>query len=92
MLNNKDCEDHKYYFTLAQVKVRDVVQFCEYMGINYDKRDVYQTFNISIYQNHKFLYNDSFLYQLYNNSNQKKTYRCPHITSVEKLTKIKPIL
>lgn len=67
--DKEDHEDHRHYFTLVQVKVRGVVQFCKRMGIDYVKRDVFQNFNVSTCQGHEFLHNDSFLSQLHNNPN-----------------------
>lgn len=32
---------YKYYFTLAQAKFRDVVQFCKRISIKYIKKDVF---------------------------------------------------
>lgn len=43
----KDYEGYRYDFTPVQAKVRGVVQFCKRMGIEYFKKDVFQTFNIS---------------------------------------------
>lgn len=57
-----DNKSQRHYFTLTQAKVRGIVQLYKYMGINYIKRDVFQTFNISIYQGHEFLCNDLSLY------------------------------
>lgn len=67
--DNKDCKSQGYYFTLTQVKIKGAIQFYEHMGINYVKNDRFKTFNIFIYQSHKFLYNDSSLRQLNNNFN-----------------------
>ena len=35
------------YFTPARAKVRDAVQFCDRMGIECFKGDVFRTFNVS---------------------------------------------
>ncbi len=39
--NNEDHEGYEHYFTPTQVKVRDAVQFCECIDIDYVKRDVF---------------------------------------------------
>ncbi len=52
MPDNKNCKDFKYYFDPVQAKVRGAIQFCKHMGIDYIKRDIFQTFNIFTYQNH----------------------------------------
>lgn len=57
--DNEDREGHGHYFTPARAKVRGAVQFCERMGIDYVKRDVFRTFNVSTRQGHEFLRNDS---------------------------------
>lgn len=61
-------------------------------SINYIKRDVFQTFNIIIYQSHEFLYNNLFLHQLYNNLNQKKTCKHFYVINTNKLYEIEYIL
>ena len=55
MSDNKDYEGHEYYFTPTQAKVRDAVQFFERIGIDYVKKDIFSTFNVSIRQGHEFL-------------------------------------
>ena len=36
-----DCLDANYYFTPTQAKVKGTVQFCEKMGMQYFKQDVF---------------------------------------------------
>ena len=57
--DNEDYEGQEHYFTPVRAKVRGAFQFCERMGIDYVKRDVFQTFNVSTRQGHEFLCNDS---------------------------------
>ena len=57
----EDHEGNGHYFTPAQAKVRGAVQFCERIGIEYFKKDVFQTFNVSHCQGYEFLRNDSYL-------------------------------
>ena len=67
--DNEDREGHGHYFTPARAKVRGAVQFCERMGIDYVKRDVFRTFNVSTRHGYEFLRNDSSLRQLHNDPN-----------------------
>ena len=90
--DSKDCEGPGYYFTLARAKVRGAVQFCERMGIDYVKRNVFRTFNVSIRQGHEFLRNESFSHRLHNDPNREKTRGHLHAISVEKLCEIEHIL
>ena len=90
--NNEDYESQKHYFTLARAKVRGAVQFYERMGIDFVKRDVFQTFNISIRQGHEFLHNNSSLRRLHNDPNQKETRGRPCVISAEKLREMERIL
>ena len=92
MPDNEDCKGHRHYLTIARAKIRGAVQFCERMGIDYVKKDVFQTFNVSTRQSHEFLQNDSFLHQLYNNFNRKKTRGRPRVISAEKFQEIERIL
>lgn len=91
-LDNKDRESQGHYFIPIRAKVRGTVQFYERMGIDYIKRDVFRTFNISTRQGYEFLRNNSSLRQLHNDPNQKETYRCFCVISTEKLRKIERIL
>ena len=90
--NSEDREGQGHYFTPTQIKVRDPVQFCERMSIDYVGGDVFQTFNVSTYQGHEFLRNKSSLHQLHNDPNQKKTRRRPRVISAEKLREMERIL
>lgn len=56
--DNENYEGHKHYFTLTQTKIINAVQFYKHMGIDYIKKDIFQTFNIFICQNHEFLRNN----------------------------------
>lgn len=44
---DEDHEDNSQYFTLARAKVRGAVEFCDRMGIDYFKEDIFRTFNVS---------------------------------------------
>lgn len=44
---NNDCENNSHYFTPARAKVRSAVEFCDQIEIDYFKKDIFQTFNIS---------------------------------------------
>lgn len=41
MLDNENCESEEHYFIFLQANVKGKVQFCERMGINYIKRNVF---------------------------------------------------
>ena len=58
MPDSEDRKGQKHYFTPRRANVRGAVQFCERRGIDYIKKDVFQTFNISICQGHEFLCNE----------------------------------
>lgn len=42
----EDRENNEHYFTPAQAKVRDAIEFCKRLRILYFKKDIFQTFNI----------------------------------------------
>lgn len=62
------------------------------MGIDYVKRNIFRTFNISIHQNHEFLCHNSSSRRLLNDPNRKEIRVRPHIISDEKLREMKRIL
>lgn len=62
------------------------------MSIDYSKRDVFCTFNVSICQSYESLHNDSFLHQLHNNLDQKEMCGGFYVISAEKLREIECIL
>lgn len=62
------------------------------MGIDYIKKDIFQTFNIATRQSHEFLYNNSSLHQLHNDPNWKETCGRLCVINTEKLTEIEQIL
>ena len=88
----EDREGHGHYFTPARAKVRGAVQFYERMGIEYVKRDVFRTFNVSTREGHEFLRNDSFSRRLHNDPNKKESCGRPRVISAEKLCEMKGIL
>ena len=61
-LENRLGESH--YFTPTQAKVRRAVQFCEKMGMQYFKEDVFRIFDVSSRQ---FLRDNASLRRRYNN-------------------------
>ena len=90
--DNEDRESQEHYFTFVQAKVRGAVQFYERMGIDYVKRHVFQTFNVSTRQGHEFLHNDSSSHRLHNDPNRKETRGRPRVISAEKLREMERIL
>lgn len=62
------------------------------MGLDYIKRDVFQTFNVFICQSHEFLCNNSSLRQLHNDPNQKETHGYLCVISAEELYEMERIL
>lgn len=62
------------------------------MGIDYVKRDVFRTFNVSTRQGHEFLRNDSSSRRLHNDPNQKETRGRPRVIIAEKLREMERIL
>ncbi len=48
-------EDNSHYFTPARAKVRGAVQFCDRMGIQYFKEDIFRTFNVGSREGWRFL-------------------------------------
>lgn len=44
---NDYLKDDSHYFIPTRIKVRVVVQFCDYMKIQYFKEDIFCTFNVS---------------------------------------------
>lgn len=60
--DNKNYKSPRYYFILAQIKIRDIIQFYKYISSNYVKKDLFWTCNIFICQDYKFLYYNLFLH------------------------------
>ena len=90
--DSEDREGQGHYFTPARAKVRGAVQFCERMGIDYIKRDVFQTFNVSTRQGYEFLCNESSSHRLRNDLNRKETHGRSHVINAEKLREMEHIL
>ena len=90
--DSEDREGQGHYFTPARAKVRGAVQFCERMGIDYVKRDVFRTFNVSTRQGHEFLRNESSSHRLRNDPNREETRGRPRVISAEKLREMERIL
>lgn len=88
----EDREGHGHYFTPARAKVRGAVQFCERMGIEYFKEDVFRTFNVSHRQGYEFLRNDSSSRRLHNNPDQEETRGRRRLISAEKVREMERIL
>ena len=53
--DQEDREDNSHYFTPARAKVGGAAQFCDQMGIEHFKEDIFRTFNISSREGWKFL-------------------------------------
>ena len=64
-------EDDSHYFTPARVKVRGAVQFCDRMGIDYFKDDIFRTLNVGSREGWRFL------------SNRNSSRRVPNDLDVE---------
>lgn len=41
MPDNKNLKGQRYYFTLTRAKIRSAVKFCERIGIDYVKRNIF---------------------------------------------------
>ena len=88
----EDREGHGHYFTPARAKVRGAVQFCERMGIEYFKGDVFRTFNVSHRQGYEFLRNNLSSRRFHNNPEQEETRGRHRLISAEKLREMERIL
>ena len=66
---NNDHENNTHYFTPAKAKVRDAVEFCDRIGIDYFKEDIFRTFNVSNREGWRFFNNRNSSCQLQNNPN-----------------------
>ena len=62
------------------------------MGIEYFKKDVFRTFNVSHRQGYEFLHNDSSSRRLHNNPDQEETRGRRRLISPEKLREMERIL
>lgn len=62
------------------------------MGIEFVKKDVFRTFNVSTRQSHEFLRNGLSLPRLHNDPNRKKTRGRPRVISAKKLREMELIL
>ena len=52
---DKDQENNSHYFTPTRAKVRGVAEFCDRMGIEHFKEDIFRTFNVSSREGWRFL-------------------------------------
>ena len=48
-------DDDSHYFTPARAKVRGAAQFCDRMGIDYFKEDIFRLFNVGSREGWRFL-------------------------------------
>ena len=48
-------DDDSHCFTPARAKVRGAVQFCDHMGVQYFKEDIFRTFNVGSRERWRFL-------------------------------------
>ena len=53
--SNENRKDNSHYITPARAKFRGAVEFCDRMGIDYSKADIFQTFNVSQHERWRFL-------------------------------------
>ncbi len=88
----EDREGNGHYFTPARAKVRGAVQFCERIGIEYFKEDVFRTFNVSHRQGYEFLRDDSSSRRLHNNPSLEESRGRRRLISAEKIREMKWIL
>lgn len=86
---SEDREGHGHYF---RAKVRGLVQFCERTGIEYVKKDLFRTSNVSTGQGHEFLCNDLSSRRLRNDPNQKESRGRLCVINAEKLREMERIL
>ena len=66
---NDDRENYSHYFTPVRTKVRGAVEFCNQMEIDYFKKDIFQTFNVSNCKGWRFLNDRNSSCRLQNNPN-----------------------
>lgn len=74
--DQEDREDNSHYFTPTGAKVRGAAQFCDQMGIEHFKEDIFRTFNVSSREGWRFLNERNSSRRLENDPNVED-YRGP---------------
>lgn len=85
-------EDNSHYFTPARAKVRGAVEFCNRMGIESFKEDIFRTFNVSSREGWKFLSDGFSSRGLHNDPDRKEHRGRQPLISPEKIREIERLL
>ncbi len=88
----EDREDHSHYFTPARAKVYDAAEFCDRMGIEHFKEDIFRTFNVSSQEEWRFLNDHNFSHRLGNNPNIEDHRGSQPLITPKKIREMKRIL
>ncbi len=89
---DEDREDNSHYFTLARTKVCSAAEFCDWMGIEHFKEDIFRTFNVSSQEGWRFLNDRNFSRRLGNNLNVEDHRGSPPLISPKKIWEMQRIL
>lgn len=80
------------YFTSTRAKVRGAIQFCEKMGIQNFKEDVFRTFGVSSRQGWEFLRNNASSRRRHNDPSKEETRGRKSVVSPEKIREMERIV
>ncbi len=89
---DEDREDNSHYFTNAGAKVRDAAEFCDRIGIEHFKEDIFRTFNVSSREGWRFLNDCNSSRRLGNDPNVEDHRGSQPLISLKKFREMKRIL
>ena len=89
---DEDREDNSHYFTNAGAKVRDAAEFCDRIGIEHFKEDIFRTFNVSSREGWRFLNDRNSSRRLGNDPNVEDHRGSQPLISPKKIREMERIL
>lgn len=81
-------EDDSHYLTLARAKVHGTVQFCDRIGVDHFKEDIFRIFNVGSRVRWRYLSDRNFSRQEQNNSEVADHWRLQPLIGPEKIREI----
>ncbi len=89
---DEDRKNNSHYFTPSRAKVCGVAEFCDQMGIEKFKEDIFQTFNVSSREGWRFLNNRNSSRRLGNDPNVEDHRGSQPLISPKKIREMERIL
>ncbi len=85
---DEDWEDNSHYFIPARAKVCNAAEFCDRMGIEHFKENIFRTFNVSSREGWRFLNHRNSSCRLGNDPNVKDHRGSQPLISPKKIREI----